>query len=92
MARYRHDSNQIEIVTALRQTGATVTILSGVGGGVPDLFVGWRGINLLLEVKNLEGRGKRLTLAEREFMENWHGQVAIVEDIAGAVAFLDIIK
>jgi hypothetical protein len=90
MARYRHDSNQIEIVSALRQAGATVAILSNVGGGIPDLLVGWRGINLLLEVKNLDGRGKRLTPAESEFMDTWRGQVAIVEDLADVLVLLGV--
>ena len=89
MTRRRRDSNQADIVAALRATGASVAVLANVGGGVPDLLVGWRGANLLLEIKNLDGRGNRLTPAEREFMDTWRGQVAIVEDVTGALALLD---
>jgi hypothetical protein len=84
----RTDHNQAEIAQALRALGASVAILAGVGGGVPDLLVGWRGQNYLLEVKNLDGRGKRLTLAEREFHETWRGQASIVESVDQAIELL----
>ncbi len=48
------DRNQPEIVAALRAAGATVEYLHAVGGGCPDLLVGYRGANYVLEVK--EGR------------------------------------
>jgi hypothetical protein len=76
----RCDSNQLLIVAALRAAGASVAILAGVGGGVPDLLIGWQGKNYLLEVKNLEGRGDRFTPAELEFMEAWRGQMAIAHN------------
>jgi hypothetical protein len=57
---------------------------------VPDLLVGWRYANLLLEIKNPDGRGKRLTPVESEFMESWRGQAAIVEDVACALVLLVI--
>ena len=41
------DENQPEIVDALRAMGCSVTILSAVGNGCPDILVGFRGINLL---------------------------------------------
>lgn len=47
----RCDRNQPEIVSALRSIGASVLITSNQGGGFPDLVVGWRGHNYLLEVK-----------------------------------------
>jgi len=52
--------------------------------------VGWRGANLLLEVKNPEGRGIRLTPEEGKFMESWRGQVEIAEDVAEALVLLEI--
>jgi len=63
----RVDVNQAAIVRALRESGASVAVLSSVGRGLPDLLVGFQGVNFLLEVKNLEGRGARLTPAERDF-------------------------
>ena len=54
MSRFaRHvDANQTAIVEALRKVGAVVVHLHTVGGGVPDLLVGWRGSWLLAEVKD----------------------------------------
>ena len=46
------DRNQGEIVDALRKVGATVQSLAAVGGGVPDLLVGFRRQTYLLEVKD----------------------------------------
>jgi hypothetical protein len=37
---------------ALRSAGATVQSLAGVGKGVPDLLVGFKGQTLLFEVKD----------------------------------------
>lgn len=82
MRRAAHvDRNQAEIVEALRQVGATVQHLHGVGHGCPDLVAGFRGRNFLLEVKPAWDRDKRLLeLNERE--ERWHlswrGQATVV--------------
>lgn len=38
----RTDANQVEIVSALRAIGCSVSDTSGVGGGFPDLAVGFR--------------------------------------------------
>lgn len=74
------DRSQQPIVKALRDIGASVQILSHVGQGVPDLLVGYRHVNVLLEVKNADdGPAKRaLTVAEKDWHEAWGGQVAIV--------------
>lgn len=48
----RVDTNQSEIVATLRAIGVTVTDLSGVGDGVPDLVCLWRGQTVWVEVKN----------------------------------------
>lgn len=50
------DSNQHAIVRRLRQEGASVAELHGIGDGVPDLLVGHCGIDQLVEVKLPEGR------------------------------------
>lgn len=85
----RVDDNQKAIVDALRQVGCSVLILAGVGCGCPDLLVGWQGYSILMEIKNLDGRGDRLTPAEAEFMSAWRGgQVEVVHNIDEA---LDII-
>lgn len=74
------DSNHRDIVLALRQIGATVQSLASCGGGVPDLLVGYHGVNVTLEVKdgNKPPSARTLTQAEQDWHATWGGQVAIV--------------
>lgn len=83
MRRAAHvDANHVEIVKALRRVGATAKSLAPMGKGIPDLLVGFRNMNFLLEVKNLEAVNKakepRLTDDEQDFHASWAGQVAVV--------------
>ena len=87
---HKSDDNQREIVQALRESGASVLVLSGVGRGCPDLLVGHHGLNFLLEVKNLFGRGVRLTPSEKKFMENWKGIVFQVTSAEEALQLLSV--
>lgn len=89
MNRKRSDHNQQAIVSTLRNAGASVAVLSSVGAGLPDLLVGWQGRNLLVEIKNLGGRGLRFTPAERDFFNNWQGQVHVITCELEALALLD---
>ena len=73
--RNRADNNQDEIVTALRAIGCTVQVLSQVGGGFPDLLVGFRGVNYLMEVKGKRGK---LSDDQIEWQRSWNGKVAVV--------------
>jgi hypothetical protein len=94
MPRYASsiDDNQTEIVEALRDAGASVQILSGVGQGCPDLLVGHKFKNLLLEVK--DGRKipskRKLTTDEKEWHDAWRGSVLIVESIDQALAAIGV--
>ena len=71
----RVDSNQPEIVATLRGMGCTVQHLHAVGKGVPDLLVGMRGVNVLVEVKT---DGNQLNELQEEWHEAWRGQAVIV--------------
>ena len=77
----RIDANQNEIVAALRGIGATVAITSTLGKGFPDLVVGYRGKNYLLEIKdgNKPPSARKLTDDEQQWHECWRGQVAVIE-------------
>ena len=88
----RKDDNQDEIVDALRAIGATVQTLHQLGCGVPDLLVGWRGANLLLEVKDgsKPPSRRRLTKDEADWHEAWRGQVATVNSADEALELLQI--
>jgi hypothetical protein len=84
------DANQTEIVKALRQVGASVQSLASTGKGVPDLLVGFRGKNLLLEVKD-GGKVKsarKLTPDQVAWHQDWRGHVAVVESVEQAIKIL----
>lgn len=81
----RVDANQAEIVDALRRTGATVQLLHMVGRGCPDVLVGYRGVNYLLEIKTETGT---LTPDEVWFFEVWHGQACVVRSIEDALKII----
>ena len=70
----RVDSNQAEIVADLRKCGATVLLLHEVGKGSPDILVGFRGVNYLIEIKVPDGK---LNVLQQLFYGDWRGQVAI---------------
>lgn len=84
------DANQAEIVDALRKCGATVVPLHAVGKGCPDLLVGYRGANLLIECKDGRKPPSKRTLTEQQvdFHRDWRGQVAVVSSVTEAIAVL----
>ena len=73
--RPRLDANQQELVAALRKAGATVHSLAAIGGGCPDLLVGWHGQTLLMEVKDgsLSPSRRKLTDDEENWRSAWSG-------------------
>ena len=75
-AAYRVDANQPAIVQALRGIGATVQHLHTVGDGCPDILVGYRGTNFLMEIKR--SPRARMTDDERAWHEAWRGTVFVV--------------
>ena len=84
----RVDQNQPLIVQALRSVGASVQFLHTIGKGCPDLLVGFRGLNFVLEVKNPAQKpsDRRLTPDEERWHLTWSGQKAVVETIDEALA------
>lgn len=76
MARARRvDANQPLIVDALRRIGARVLHLHEIGKDCPDLLVGYRGRNVLLEVK---APGRDPTQGQRVFLHGWPGEAYVV--------------
>lgn len=88
MRRGRTDANQTAIVKALRDAGCTVAVTSSVGQGFPDLVVGLRCRNFLLEVKDGDKppSARTLTPAEMAFHGTWRGLVKVVTTIEEALA------
>jgi hypothetical protein len=83
------DGNQSDIVADLRAVGASVESLATLGKGRPDLLVGYRGANWLLEVKADKGK---LTPDQEEWHPTWRGQVAIVRSADEALKVIGAIQ
>ena len=82
----RVDANQAEIVRALRDVGATVQHLHTVGGGCPDLLVGFRGRTYLMEIKTTLGT---LTEAEGDWFADWTGgEASVVRSVSDALRMI----
>ena len=83
----RVDANQARIVRALRQAGASVLHLHTIGGGAPDILVGYRGDNFLLEIKSGDGK-----LNDRQALWHtlWRGQVAVVRSVDEAFKVIGV--
>ena len=79
----RVDSNQVEIVKELRRLGMEVEHLHSVGKGCPDILVGWKGKNCLLEIKRDEKA--KLTPDQVLWHHSWKGQVAVVTNVIDAI-------
>lgn len=86
----RSDSNQQEIVDALRGVGASVYVTHRVGHGFPDLAVGYRGVNYLIEVKS--SPKATLTDDELEFLRDWLGQVQVAHSVVEALEIIGAIE
>ncbi len=78
----RVDKNQPQIVKDCRALGMTVLHLHEVGKGCPDIAVGWRGKNALIEIKS---EGGELTPDEKEFFAMWRGQRGIAYNVQDVV-------
>lgn len=72
------DSNQQQIAKVLRGAGCSVEFLHMVGDGMPDLLCGKAGMTYLLEVKNLAGKGRKLTPDQKTWHEQWRGSPVYV--------------
>lgn len=88
------DANQPDIVSAVRKVGASVQALHTVGKGCPDLLVGYRGVNMVWEVKDGSKPPCRRTLTEDEveWHAKWRGRVTIVESVGQALSILRSIE
>lgn len=83
----RVDANQNQVIAALRRVGATVEPIHMLGKGRPDLLVGFRGQNYLLELKDgsKPPSARRLTPDEERWRADWRGQAAVAGDIESAL-------
>ncbi len=78
----KRDGNEGDLVRALELVGADVERLDLANG--PDLLVGFRGRNWLLEVKNPDGRN-RVESNQEQWHGRWRGQSAVVRSAMEAI-------
>lgn len=83
MRAKRVDENQAQLVKQIRRLGITVVHLHTIGKGCPDLLLGYRNKNFLIELKDSlkSPSKKKLTADEKEFFDTWRGQVDKCETI-----------
>jgi hypothetical protein len=105
---YQADSNQAEIVKALRDAGCSVEVIEGANGrkGVPDLLVGRTlhcgallnagpEMNFLLEVKRPKTKGRsagKLDEKQQAWHAAWRGQVATVWTVEDALRAVGLLE
>jgi hypothetical protein len=70
MLHGRRDTTHSEVKKELLALGASVVDLADVGGGVPDLLVGFCGCAFLVEVKSKDGK---LRPGQVDFASTWRG-------------------
>ena len=78
MLKKKVDSNQAQIIADLKKIGVSVLNLSRVGGGCPDILVGWQGKNILIEIKTAKGDLNDLQI---EFFKEWKGPKFVCKSI-----------
>jgi hypothetical protein len=83
------DANQGAIVAALRKAGATVQHLHTVGDDCPDLLIGYRSRNYIIEVKI---PGEKMRDGQIEWMQNWRGSARIARSIDEALRAIGAVK
>jgi hypothetical protein len=80
----RTDSNHAEIIKALRKIpNLSVFSTHEVGKGFPDIVIGYKGINYLIEIKdgNKPPSARKLTPDEVKFHQDWNGQISIIKNL-----------
>jgi hypothetical protein len=90
----RTDANHSALVSAFHGCGATVCSLASLGHGCPDLLIGFRGANLLVECKDgAKSKSRiRLTPLQEEFIRTWRGKVHVIDSVDAAINLLRTVK
>ena len=89
------DRNHAEIIKALRKiSGISVFSTHAIGKGFPDIVIGYKDKNYLIEIKDgtKPPSARKLTIDEVKFHDGWKGQVDIICDIDELLKILKIEK
>lgn len=89
---HRVDGNHKEIVDGLRALpGVSVASTAALGGGFPDIAVGYAGNTYLFEIKDpaKPPSARRLTPDEEAWIAAWKGQVGVVMSVREVMTWID---
>jgi hypothetical protein len=89
----RTDANHKEIVDAIRKIPSlSVFSTHTIGKGFPDIVIGYKGINYLVEIKDgaKTKSQKKLTEDEIRFHQSWFGQIIVCECVQDVYVLLKI--
>jgi hypothetical protein len=89
----RTDANHKEIIDAIRKIPAlSVFSTHTIGKGFPDIVIGYKGINYLVEIKDgaKTKSQKKLTDDEIRFHQSWFGQIIVCECVKDVLQLLQI--
>lgn len=77
------DDNHLDIKHRFKKYGASVADTAGAGEGFPDLVIGFKGANFLVEVKDGSKAmsEQKLTKPQVRFHREWSGQVIIINSV-----------
>jgi len=87
MRHGRRDLNHAPICKALTTLPITVCDLGDVGGGVPDIIVGYQGKNYFFEIKSEKGT---LRESQVKWHSLWRGQVNTIYSLKEILDILGI--
>lgn len=90
----RVDANQKEIVQQLRQLDVSVLHTHQLGKGAPDLILGYRNENYLIELKDgsKTKSQQKLTPDEVEFQSKWKGNYAVCNSLEQILTIIDYVE
>jgi hypothetical protein len=89
----RVDANQKEIVQQLRKLDVSVLHTHQLGKGAPDLILGYRNENFLIELKDgtKTKSQQKLTPDELEFQSKWMGNYAVCNSFEQILKVIDYV-
>jgi Holliday junction resolvase len=93
LSRYARkvDTAQGPIVDALRAAGCSVVSTAALGKGAPDILVGLRGRNVLMEIKTPKAYTKKKTAVRQVVWHvGWAGEVHVVRTPEEALAVMGL--
>ena len=89
MPRYaaRTDANHADIIALLRKAGCSVLDMSRLGGGAPDIALGYGGLTMFAEIKDgsKPPSARKLTDAEQRWVDSWTGGCRLITNSEDAL-------